>query len=271
MARAIEELLKVARLGERNRRVIQVLDETTSCRSDRFDQPGSVAGKPLCVRPGLEVRKPLPAQHFDQSKRIACATQGLGRVAIQAMGSRDSLGPIGMILEWTGVEPRSRGQASRQSFQAGSSYLGLHSIDGADRHEVAINEIIQTPRLQPGPASRECGGTRTRPDDQHGFHGVHKKSPAPHSGRTRLTFEYRQALVGSRCSTPFGITEVGISSIAGVPANNWVSPTRSLTHSIFLIFSVGVSTSLSPFFSQVPVTSTFNGSSFEALQNPRLL
>lgn len=87
MARAIEELLKVARLGERNRRVIQVLDETTSCRSDRFDQPGSVAGKPLCVRPGLEVRKPLPAQHFDQTKRIACATQGLGRVAMQSMGS----------------------------------------------------------------------------------------------------------------------------------------------------------------------------------------
>ena len=27
---------------------------------------------------------------------------------------------------------------------------------------------------------------------------------------------------------PFGITEVGISSIAGVPANNWVWPTRSL-------------------------------------------
>ena len=103
MARAIEELLKVARLGERNRRVIQVLDETTSCRSDRFDQPGSVAGKPLCVRPGLEVRKPLPAQHFDQTKRIACATQGLGRVAVQSMGSRDSLDPIGMILEWTGV------------------------------------------------------------------------------------------------------------------------------------------------------------------------
>ncbi len=75
-----------------------------------------------------------------------------------------------MILEWTGVEPRSQGQASRQSFQAGYSFLGLHSIDGADRHKVAINEIIQTPRLQLGPESRECGGTRTRPDDQHGFH-----------------------------------------------------------------------------------------------------
>ena len=87
MARAIEELLKVARLGESNRRVIQVLDETISCRSDRFDQPGSVAGKPLCVRPGLEARKPLPAQHFDQTKRIACATQGLGRIAMQSMGS----------------------------------------------------------------------------------------------------------------------------------------------------------------------------------------
>ena len=30
------------------------------------------------------------------------------------------------------------------------------------------------------------------------------------------------------CSTPFGITEVDISSIAGAPANNWVPPIRSL-------------------------------------------
>ena len=108
-----------------------------------------------------------------------------------------------MILEWTGVEPRSRGQAERQSFQAGYSFLGLHSIDGADRHKVAISEIIQAPRLQPGPASRECGGTRTRPDDQDGFRGVHKKSPALHSGRTRLTFWYRQAPVGSRVLNAF--------------------------------------------------------------------
>src|SRR5208337_3455157 len=173
-----------------------------------------------------------------------------------------------MILERTGVEPGSLGQAERQSFQTGISYSGFHPIDCADRHQVAIGEVIQAPGLQPGPESRDGGGTRACPDDEDGLRGVHEKSPALHSGRTRLTFGFRHAPVGSGCSTAFGITEVGISSIAGVPANNW---SRRLAHSIFLIFSVGVSTSLSPFFSQVPVTSTFTGSSFEALQNPRLL
>jgi len=175
-----------------------------------------------------------------------------------------------MILEWTGVEQRSRGQAERQSFQAGYSFLGLHSIDGADRHEVAITEIIQAPRLQPGPASGECGGTRTRPDDQDGFRGVHKKSPALHSGRTRLTFEYRQALVGSGCCAQ-RLSASQRWAFRASRACRQTTGSRRLAHSIFLIFSVGVSTSLSPFFSQVPVTSTFSGSSFEALQNPRLL
>src|SRR5271157_4173903 len=121
-----------------------------------------------------------------------------------------------MILERTGVEPGSLGQAERQSFQTGNSCSGFHPIDCADRHQVAIGEVIQAPGLQPGPESRECGGTRACPDDddEDGLRGVHEKSPALHSGGTRLTFEYRQAPVGS--------------SIAGVPANNWVSPTRSL-------------------------------------------
>lgn len=175
-----------------------------------------------------------------------------------------------MILEWTGVEPGSRGQAERQSFQAGYSFLGLHSIDGADRHKVAITEIIQAPRLQPGPASGECGGTRTRPDDQDGFRGVHKKGLALHSGRTRLTFEYRQAPVGSRCCAQ-RLSASQRWAFRASRACRQTTGSRRLAHSIFLIFSVGVSTSLSPFFSQVPVTSTFTGSSFEALQNPRLL
>ena len=204
-------------------------------------------------------------------ERIACATQALGRVAVQSMGSRDSLDPIGMILEWTGVEPRSRGQASRQSFQAGNSYLGLHSIDGADRHEVAISEMIQAPRLQPGPESRECGGTRTRPDDQDGFHGVHKKGPALHSGRTRPTFEYRQARSVRVLCCAQRLSASQRWAFRASRACRQTTGSRRLAHSIFLIFSVGVSTSLSPFFSQVPVTSTFTGSSFEALQKPRLL
>jgi len=53
----------------------------------------------------------------------------------------------------------SHSRTKRQSFQAGYSFLGLHSSDGAVRHEVAINEIIQTPRLQPGPESRACRQT----------------------------------------------------------------------------------------------------------------
>src|SRR5271157_1819744 len=123
----------------------------------------------------------------------------------------------------------SHSRTKRQSFQAGYSFLGLHSIDGADRHEVAINEIIQTPRLQLGPESRECDGTRTRPDDQDGFHGVHKKSPAPHSGRTRLTFEYRQAPVGSRCCAQrLSASQRWAFPPSREPANNWVSPTHSL-------------------------------------------
>ena len=44
---------------------------------------GSASG----VRPGFQVRKPLRAQHLDQAKRIACAAQGLGRIAAQSMGS----------------------------------------------------------------------------------------------------------------------------------------------------------------------------------------
>src|SRR5208337_4370563 len=133
-----------------------------------------------------------------------------------------------MILERTGVEPGSLGQAERQSFQTGNSYSGFHPIDCADRHQVAIGEVIQAPGLQPGPESRDSGGTRACPDDEDGLRGVHEKSPALHSGRTRPTFGFRHALVGSRCSTPFGITEVGISSIEGVPTDDGISPIGSV-------------------------------------------
>ena len=74
MARAIEELLKVARLGERNRRVIQVLDETTSCRSDRFDRlnlPQATRLQPVVRRVSPVELQPVPLSHRSGiSKRV---------------------------------------------------------------------------------------------------------------------------------------------------------------------------------------------------------
>src|SRR5271157_302449 len=119
-----------------------------------------------------------------------------------------------MILEWTGVKPWSLGQAKRQLLESGYPFSGFHPIDRADRHKVAIGEVIQAPGLEPGPQSRECSGTRTCPDDEDGCRGVHEKSPALHSGRTRLTFGLRPALVGS--SIEGVATEEGNSPIGSV-------------------------------------------------------
>ena len=75
--------------------------------------------------------------------------------------------------------------------------------------------------------------------------GVHKKSPAPHSGGTRLTFGYRQAPVGSR----FCAQRLSASQRWAFRASRaWRQTTgsRRLAHSIFLIFSVGVSRACRP-------------------------
>ena len=109
--------------------------------------------------------------------------------------------------------------------------------------------------VSPARESRECGSTRTGPDDEDSFRGVHEKSPVPRGGRTRLTYRIAPALA------------VGTSTGAGRQRSILADSAQS----IFLSFSVRVSISLSSFFSQVPVTSTLIGSSLEAPQNPRLL
>ena len=71
-----------------------------------------------------------------------------------------------MILERTGVEPTVAVREPEQLVPDPRRPLDVDAIDRADRRQIAIGEIIDAARVEPGADRGERGGAGARTDDQ---------------------------------------------------------------------------------------------------------
>jgi hypothetical protein len=95
------------------------------------------------------------------------------------MDSREPLDAIGMIFEWTSVDPCGRAQPLRDALQTSRPLLDRDVIDGTESSEVGVGEVIDTPGFDPRTKRRGGSGSSTRPDDHHMVGVFHEKSPVP--------------------------------------------------------------------------------------------
>ena len=118
---------------------------------------------------------PCRARTSGDPSGIADRAERLGVHRPRAGAGARSVHPVGMVFESARVKPGRGRERISQRRELAAGVPGIDAIDGADRGEVAIGEIIGAARTKAAPQRRERGGTGARTQDQQVMRQVNER------------------------------------------------------------------------------------------------